>query len=171
MVEDSEQRRDLLRRIEARRAGVQAFLRENRPRIRRRANITIVLTSLSAVFTAGPALGGETFAKSVQNGLGLATDSVVWRVLCLLAMLVSVTAAVLANIAKSQDADARLSTAEAANAELEGLATLLHFGHLSVDDGVKLYQQYAGKIPFVQDLVPTAPPGWGPPPSGGWGQQ
>src|SRR5687767_5530282 len=170
MAEDSEQRRDLLRRIEARRAGVQAFLRENRPRIRRRANITIVLTSLSAVFTAGPALGGETFATSVQNGLGLATNSVVWQVLCLLAMLVSVTAAVLANIAKSQDADARLSTAEAANAELEGLATLLQFGHLSVDDGVKLYQQYAGKIPFVQDIVPTAPPGWGPPP-GGWGQR
>lgn len=179
MADDSEHRRDLLMRIEARRAGVQAFLRENRPRIRRRANITIVLTSLSAAFTAGPALGGETFAVSVQNGLGLSTDSLVWRVLCLLALLVSVGAAVMTNIAKSQDADARLSTAEAANAELEGLATLLHFGHLSVDDGVKLYQQYAVKIPFVQDLVPTAPPGWGPPPGppgqspgpGGWDQQ
>ena len=31
MAEDSERRRDLLMRIEARRAGVQAFLRENRP--------------------------------------------------------------------------------------------------------------------------------------------
>jgi cytochrome bd-type quinol oxidase subunit 2 len=167
MAEDSEHRRDLLLRIEARRAGVQAFLRENRPRIRRRANITIVLSSLSAVFTAGPALGGDPFAESVQNGLGLATDSVVWRTLCLLALLVSVGAAVMTNIAKSQDADARLSTAEAANAELEGLATLLQFGHLSVDDGVKLYQQYAVKIPFVQDLHLTAP---GPAP-GGWGQQ
>jgi hypothetical protein len=173
MAEDSEQRRDLLMRIEARRAGVQAFLRENRPRIRRRANITIVLTSLSAAFTAGPALGGDTFASSVQNGLGLATDSVVWQVLCLLALFVSVAAAVMANIAKSQDADARLSTAEAASAELEGLATLLQFGHLSVDDGVKLYQQYAVKIPFVQDVAPTVPgpaPGWGQAP-GGWGQQ
>jgi hypothetical protein len=172
MAEDSEHRRDLLMRIEARRTGVQAFLRENRPRIRRRATITVVLTSLSAAFTAGPALGGETFAASVQNGLGLTTESIVWRVLCLLALLVSVAAAVMANLAKSQDADARLSTAEAANAELEGLATLLHFGHLSVDDGVKLYQQYAVKIPFVQDLVPTAPgpgPGWGQAP-GPWGQ-
>ena len=120
MAEDSERRRDLLMRIEARRAGVQAFLRENRPRIRRRANITIVLTSLSAAFTAGPALGGETFAVSVQNGLGLSTDSLVWRVLCLLALVVSVAAAVLANIAKSQDADARLSTAEAAQRRAGG---------------------------------------------------
>jgi len=171
MAEDSALRRDLLLRIEARRAGVQAFLQENRPRIRRRANVTIVLSSLAAAFTAGPALGGESFAESVQGGLGLRDDSVVWRVLCLLALFVSVGAAVMANIAKSQDADARLSTAEAANAELEGLATLLHFGHLSVDDAVKLYQQYAVKIPFVQDLAPAAkgPGGWGPPP-GPWGQ-
>ena len=166
MADDTEIRRDLLMRIEARRAGVQAFLQENRPRVRRRANVTIVLTSLSAAFTAGPALGGETFAESVQNGLGLVTDSVVWRVLCLLALIVSVAAAVMANLAKSQDADSRLSTAEAANAELEGLTTLVHFGHLSVDDGVTLYQQYAVKIPFVQDLASIAPGPWGPGPGG-----
>jgi cytochrome bd-type quinol oxidase subunit 2 len=151
MVDDGTLRQDLLARIDARRASVQAFLRGHRPRIRRRANITIVLSSLAAVFTAGPALGGEPFAESVQNTLGLASDSTVWRVLCLLAMLVSVTAAVLSNIAKSQDDVARLSTAEAANAELEGLSTLLQFGHLSVDDAVKLYQQYSVKIPFVEE--------------------
>jgi cytochrome bd-type quinol oxidase subunit 2 len=151
MVDDGTLRQDLLARIDARRASVQAFLRGHRPRIRRRANITIVLSSLAAVFTAGPALGGEPFAESVQNTLGLASDSTVWRVLCLLAMLVSVSAAVLSNIAKSQDDVARLSTAEAANAELEGLSTLLQFGHLSVDDAVKLYQQYSVKIPFVEE--------------------
>ena len=151
MVDDGALRRDLLARIEARRASVQAFLRTHRPRIRRRANITIVLSSLAAVFTAGPAVGGEPFAESVQDTLGLASDSTVWRVLCLLAMLVSIGAAVLSNIAKSQDDVARLSTAEAANAELEGLSTLLEFGHLSVDDAVKLYQQYSVKIPFVEE--------------------
>src|SRR5687767_293729 len=83
MAEDSELRRDLLMRIEARRAAVQVFLRENRPRIRRRANATIVLSSLAAAFTAGPALGGETFADSVQRSLGLVTNSIVWQLLCL----------------------------------------------------------------------------------------
>ncbi len=156
MADDSELRQDLLQRIEARRAGVDAFLRDHRPRLRRRANVTIVLSSLSAAFTAGPALGGQSFAGSVQQGLGLADDSVVWRLLCLLALVVSVGAAVMANIAKSQDADARLSTAEAAGAELEGLATLLHFGHLPLDDAVKLYQQYTIKIPFVPDLASAA---------------
>jgi hypothetical protein len=158
MVDDADVRRDLLARIEARRASVQAFLRTNRPRIRRRATVTIVLSSLAAVFTAGPAVGGERFTDSVQNTLGLASDSTVWRVLCLLAMLVSVAAAVLSNIAKSQDDVARLSTAEAANAELDGLGSLLQFGTLSVDDAVKLYQQYSVKIPFIEEVPDgTAP--------------
>ena len=167
MADDSELRRDLLQRIEARRAAVHAFLLDNRPRLRRRANVTIVLSSLSAAFTAGPALGGQTFAGSVQRGFGLSDDSVVWRVLCLLALVVSVGAAVMANIAKSQDADGRLSSAEAAGAELEGLATLLQFGHLSMDDAVKLYQQYTAKIPFVQDLLSSAVG----PAAGGQGQR
>jgi cytochrome bd-type quinol oxidase subunit 2 len=163
MSDDDDLRRDLLRRIEARRASVQAFLRIRRPRTRRRANITIVFSSLAAIFTAGPAIGGERFAESVANTFNLSSDSVVWRVLCLFALLVSVGAAVLANISKSQDDVAQMSTAEAANAELEGLSTLLEFGHLSVQDAVKLYQQYSVKIPFIDELSGAVGAGYGPP--------
>jgi hypothetical protein len=153
MAEDSELRRDLLGRIDHRRAAVRAYLRTQRPRTRRRSTITIVLTSLAAVFTAGPAVGGETFAEGVQKALGLASDSYVWRTLCLLTMLVSIGAAVVTNMGKSQDAVARLSAAEAANAELEGLTTLLQFGHLTVEDAVKLYQQYSVQVPFIDELA------------------
>jgi len=173
MAEDDVLRRDLLWRIEARRGSIQAYLRGHRPRIRRRATITVVLRSLAALFTAGPALGGEPFAQSVQDTFGLTSDSYVWRTLCLLALLVSLSAAVLTNLGKVHDDVGRLSSAEAANTELEGLAGLMQFGHLSVDDGVKLYQQYIVKIPFVDDLPPTPPPwagGYGPPPPGA-GQQ
>jgi hypothetical protein len=152
MAEDIEQlRRQLLTQIDARRAAVHAFLRENRPRYRRRATITIVFSSLAAVFTAGPALGGEQFATSVQQSLGLSSDSVVWRFLCLAALIVSVAAAILTNIARSQDVVTRLSAAEAAGAELEGLTTLLQFGHLPLEEAVKLYQQYAVKVSFVEE--------------------
>jgi hypothetical protein len=77
---------------------------------------------------------------------------------------VSVASAVLTNIGKSSDEVARLSTAEAANAELEGLASLLQFGQLGVGDGVKLYQQYSVKIPFVDDVAPPVGAGHGSPP-------
>jgi hypothetical protein len=163
MAEDDALRRDLLWRIEARRGSIQAFLRDRRPRTRRRATITVVLSSLAALFTAGPALGGEPFAESIQNSLGLTSDSYVWRTLCLLTLLVSIGAAILTNLGKAQDDVARLSSAEAASTELEGLSGLLQYGHLSVEDGVKLYQQYIVKIPFVDDQPIAAPGPLGPP--------
>jgi cytochrome bd-type quinol oxidase subunit 2 len=159
MADQPDLRRDLLRRVEARRAGVEAYLRQRRPRVRRWATVMLVLTSLSAVFTAGPALGGVPFAEGVQNALGLDSSSAVWRTLCFLALLVSVGATVLTTISKTRDPVAELSAVEAADAELEGLATLLEFGTLSVEDGVKLYQQYVTKIPFVDDAPAVARPG------------
>ena len=151
MADQTDLRQDLLGRIAARRAGVEAFLRDRRPRVRRRSTALLTLTSASAVFTAGPALGGVPFAEAVRAALGLGTSSVVWRALCLLALLVSVGAAILTNVAKPQEAAAQLGAVEAAGAELEGLCTLLEFGHLSVEDGAKLYQQYCTKIPFVPE--------------------
>jgi len=169
MADDDALRRDLLWRIEGRRASIQNYLRAHRPRTRHRATITVVLSSLAALFTAGPALGGETFAQSVQNSLGLASDSTVWRTLCFLTLLVSIGSAVLVNLGKASDDVAKLASAEAANTELEGLTGLLQFGHVSLEDGAKLYQQYIVKIPFVDDLPGNAPPGpwqgqYGPPP-------
>jgi hypothetical protein len=176
MADDDALRRDLLWRIESRRGSVQAFLRANRPRIRHRMTLAVVLSSLAALFTAGPAFGGETFATSVQKTFGLVSESYVWRTLCLLALLVSVSSAVLTNLGKTQDDAGRLSSAEAAGVELEGLSSLLQYGELTVADGVKLYQQYTVKIPFIDDQtgavhqVPTAPgPGYYQPPAPGPG--
>ena len=154
-------RRDLLARIAAKRAGVQAHLREHRPKTRRRANATVVLTSLAAAFTAGPAVGGERFAGGVAESLGLGSNSIVWRVLCLAAVLVSVAAAVLTNLGKSQDDAVKLSTAEAVDDELEGLSLLVEFGHLPVEDAVKLFQQYTAKAGFIDDVPVAAGTGQG----------
>lgn len=159
MDDKNDLRQDLLGRIEVRRTAVEGFLRQNRPTVRRRTNVTIMLSSLAAVFTAGPALGGKTFAQGVQNVLGLADPSYVWRLLCLAAMLVSVGAAVMANLAKAhEEAAGRLSTAEAAKAELEGLAGLLEYGEMPPEDAVKLFHQYSVKIPFVDDGPAAARP-------------
>ena len=153
MSNNDELRHDLLARIEARRSAVTQFLQQNRPSVRRWSTVTITLSSLAAVFTAGPAIGGENFAGGVQNLLGLSSDSSVWRTLCLLALLVSVGAAVMTNLAKPHEAAVnRLTRAEAAKAELEGLETLLQFGHLSLEDGAKLFHEYSTKIPFVDDV-------------------
>ena len=157
MSDNDRMRQDLLARIEDRQVAVGQFLQKSRPGIRRRSNVTITLSSLAAVFTAGPAIGGENFSGGMQKLFGLASDSYVWRTLCLLALLVSVGAAVMTNLAKAHEAAInRLTTAEAAKAELEGLATLVQFGHLSTEEGVKLFHQYSTKIPFVDDMPALA---------------
>jgi hypothetical protein len=151
---DEELRELLTARIEGRRAELAAYLREHRPRNRRRANITIVLTSLAALLTAGPAVGGESFTHAVQQAFGLGSDSYVWRTLCLGALLLSAGAAVMTNIGKSQDDTEQISAVQAASAQLDGLVTLLQFGSVSTDDAVKLYQQYSVAVPFVETAVP-----------------
>ncbi len=151
MGDSVEVRQELMRRIEARRASIDSFLRRVRPRSTRLANISIVSSAMAAVFTAGPALGGLSFAESVQRLLLLPESSIVWRILCLFAMLISLVAAVSVHLNKSQVMSAQLSAAEACNAELEGLHALLEFAQLSVSDAAELYQKYVTKIPFVEE--------------------
>jgi hypothetical protein len=153
MDPEADFRRELLTRIDARRAGITAYLRRIRPRRDHLITTSIVSSSLAAVLTAGPALGGETFADTVGNALSLGDRSLVWRLLCLGALVVSLVAAISTNLARSRDLERRVNAAEACNTELEGLATLLEFGRLPLDDAVKLYQQYVVKIPFVEETA------------------
>lgn len=151
MGDNVDVRLELIRRIEARRAGIDAFLRRVRPRTVRLANISIVSSAVAAVFTAGPAFGGTSFTEAVQRGFSLESSSIVWRVLCLVATLVSLVAVISVHLNKSQDVASQLSAAEACNTELEGLQTLLEFAQLPVYDAVELYQKYIAKIPFVEE--------------------
>jgi hypothetical protein len=155
-MNDDDRRAHLIARVEARRAELSAFCRQHRPRNRRRANITLVLTSLAAVFAAAPAAGGERFTVAVQQGLHLGSDSEVWQTLCLGVVLVSAAAAVMTNIAKTHDDTEQIGTVQAACAELDGLLTLLEFNEIPTDEAVKLYQQYMAKVPFVESVVPPA---------------
>jgi hypothetical protein len=144
-------RRELVNRIETRRESITAYLRGSRPRSNRLTTISIVSSALAAVLVAGPALGGESFTGGVGQALGLNTTSTVWRVLCFLGMLASLVAVITTNLQKSQDLQSRISTAEAVDADLEGLQTLLQFGKTPTGDAVNLYQGYVARIPFVDE--------------------
>jgi hypothetical protein len=148
-------RQQLLERITARRASIDVYLRENRPRSDRLANTAIVSGAIAAVLVSGPALGGETFTGGAAAVLALKASSVVWQVLCFLGMVAALVAAISTNLHKSQNLAGRISTAEACDAELEGLETLLEFKRLPTEDAVELYQGYVTRIPFVDQLEPA----------------
>ena len=150
-------RRQLVERVRARRVDIDGFLDRARPRNSRLATVGVVSSALAAVFTGGPAIGGETFAKAAQGFVGSSTDAPVWRTLCALALAVSVVAAICTNLMRSQNSAARISAAETANAELDSLQTMLEFEQVRLDIGLKLYQQSVAKVSFVDEHLTGRP--------------
>lgn len=141
----------LARRIKDRRRSLDAYLRSARPRAERLTYVSVISSALAAALTAGPALGGTKFATQTADAVGLEHSSTVWQTLCLLAMVVSVVAAISANLSKSKNAEGRIVAAEACSAELEGLQALVEFQQVAFDEAVKLYQHYVATIPFVAE--------------------
>ncbi|MGY1679346.1 hypothetical protein [Geodermatophilus sp. SYSU D01176] len=154
-------RAGLIDTIRDRRRAIEAYVHEKEPASTRLSTISIISSSMAAALTLGPAAGGPTFAERVQGGLDLGQSSTVWRVLCLGAVVVSVTAAVSANLNKAQDLRSRIGAAEAAGVMLDGLRTRLEFGRLSVQDAAQQYQDILASIPFVHEPSAAAAPDQG----------
>ncbi|RFU19188.1 hypothetical protein [Geodermatophilus marinus] len=150
-------RAGLVETIRARRGAIDAYVREQRPASNRLSTVSIVSSAIAAALTAGPAFGGTRFADTVQQGLSLPQPSRVWQVLCLGAVVVSITAAVSAQLNRANDLSARIGAAEAAGVMLEGLRTRLEYGGLSVKSGAEEYQDIVAGIPFVPAPTSTAP--------------
>ncbi|MEV6281436.1 hypothetical protein [Kribbella sp. NPDC051770] len=135
---------------------LDAFLDRARPRNHRLGTIGVVSSALTAVLTAGPAVGGQEFASSVQGALGLPSSTAVWQGLCLLGLAISVVAAICTNLLRSQETAERISAAEQVGAELNGVQTLLELGRLDLASALEVYQKSLSRTPFIdEDLAPS----------------
>jgi hypothetical protein len=151
MTDDLRTRKQLRARIQARRADIDAFLAHARPRRNLLTNITIVCSSLAALFAAVPSAAGPDGMKKAADTFGLGGPAGAWRPLCIAAFVVALAAAVAANLHKSYDLPAHVATAEACNAELESLLATLDFDDMPLHEAVEHYQQSIHKIPFVKE--------------------
>ncbi|MGA7205550.1 MAG: hypothetical protein WBX27_13070 [Specibacter sp.] len=151
MSEDPQARQQLSAHIERRRSNIRSFLGRARPRRNRLTTVAVVGSTLAAALTVGPAIGGTRFTTGIQGILSLRDDSIVWRVLCMVAVLLSLAAALATNLANSHAISSQVSAAEACSAELDGLESALAFGHLPTDDAIDLYRQYVAKVSFIDD--------------------
>ncbi|PNH86190.1 hypothetical protein [Arthrobacter sp. AFG20] len=151
MDESADTRQRLSDRINQKQQAIRSYLGRERPRRNRLSNISIVGSALAAMLTAGPAVGGTGFTEAVQGIFSLGDDSIVWRFLCLAAVVLSVAAALATNFANSRALGEKVSAAESANAQLDGLQLSLNFGNLAVADALKLYQQAVAPVAFVDE--------------------
>ena len=152
MDESADTRQRLSDRIDQKQQAIRSYLGRERPRRNRLSNISIVGSALAAMLTAGPAVGGTGFTEAIQGIFSLGDDSIVWRFLCLAAVILSVAAALATNFANSRALGEKVSAAESANAQLDGLQLSLNFGNLAVADALKLYQQAVAPVAFVEEV-------------------
>jgi hypothetical protein len=143
--EDERRRQQLLGRIADHSTRLRRYIwRKNRVSV-----ICIVSSGLAALITAGPATGGGSFIELVKAVLGLSDGDLAGRLVCMTAMIVSVVAAIAANISKPSELSVRVQTAEAGVAELDKLAVELEFGGMSATDGSVQYSEVIKKTSFL----------------------
>jgi hypothetical protein len=149
MSEPDDLKQKLLDRIKAKQAWINAYARGLEQRGLRLTNLSIICTGLTTVLTAGPALGGTKFTESTGAILGLASDSIVWQVLCLGAVVLSIAAAIISNMNKSTESATRLAKAQTTAVLLERLEMNLELDQVTVDAAAKQFQDYIAEAPFV----------------------
>jgi cytochrome bd-type quinol oxidase subunit 2 len=148
-MDDAQSRQDLTRQIEERRGDIKTFLRQARPRRNRLTSVSIVGSAVVAALTAGPGFGRDGFTSAVSGALSLSSTSIVWQVICILASVLSLAAAIASGLANSRNSAEQISAAESASAQLEGLQTALKYGQLPLGDAARLYQEYSSKAAFI----------------------
>jgi hypothetical protein len=160
MSVDTPLRQALLARIKARRDDVRGFLRAARGGSGRCGTLGVVGSSVAAVLTAGPGVGGTFFTDAMQRAFAIPDAAVVWQGLCLLSTAISIGAAVLVGLDRSKDVAVQLAIAEMTAGELEWLQMMLEYDELPPHQAAKLLQHYNSKIAFVdeRDHPVAAPP-------------
>jgi hypothetical protein len=119
----------LLEHVRQKRAKVDAFIATAAPRKRRLLNVTIVGGTLAAALTAAPAVGGQPFTAWLTGLLGTSSPS--WRILCGVASICSVMAALATQLLKSQNLEERVTRALGCRAKLEVLEIGMATGQLT----------------------------------------
>jgi hypothetical protein len=95
---------------------VTTYLRHTRARQRRMLNIAIIAGALATALAASPAIGGKALSDWLSATLGLSIQG--WQLLCALAAVCSLVAAVAIQLLKSENLEERVARAESVRARL-----------------------------------------------------
>jgi hypothetical protein len=137
----------LIQQVQSKRGQVQRYLESAGSRSSRLANVTIVAGTAAAMLTAGPALGGETFANWLDRAVGMSTPS--WQILCTLACLCSLAATVATQVRRSNNYDEHIAIAQAVRATLEGLEVGISSGYLGQQEATTSYLECVNRASFI----------------------
>lgn len=139
---------DLAARVTSTRAELDAFIARAVPRRARLLNITIIAGTLAAALTAGPAAGGPSFTAALTKAFGLTSPS--WQLLCALASICSLTAAVATQLLKSNNVEEHVVRAQSCRAKLEVLEIGLAAGEIDQPRAIAEYMRCVEEASFLR---------------------
>jgi hypothetical protein len=121
----------LLSELRHQRDLLTRFLRRNQPRQQRLSILAVGSSSLAALLTAAPALGGPSFTAELTKLLGLQSPS--WRWICAAAALLSTLASTCSQLLQSSRLEEKVGRCQSAMARLDALELGLDLGQFTRD--------------------------------------
>jgi hypothetical protein len=134
----------LILRVQAKRAEVERYLRAIGARRGRMLTVTIVAAAISTLLTGPAALGGQAL---LTETLGLPVSA--WRILCAVAAVCSLTAAVVTQLQTSKNYEEHIPRAQEVKATLEMLEVAITVNHLSQHEATSQYLKIIENTSFI----------------------
>jgi hypothetical protein len=111
-------------------------------------NLTTITAAISTLLTGPIALGGQPLANWLAATFEL--TSPVWRILCAVAALCSLTAAVATQLVTSKNYDECIARTQEINASLEMLDVAITLNHLSQQEATSQYLKIIENGSFIE---------------------
>ena len=146
----------LIPRVRAKRVDVERYLRVVGARHHRLVILTIIAAAIATLLTASAAFGGKPLADWLNETLALSTPS--WRILCAVAALCSLTAAVATQLQTSKPYVEHIARAQKAKASLEMLEVAIALNHLGSHEATSEYLKIIEATSFIEPA--GAVPAW-----------
>jgi gamma-glutamyltranspeptidase len=137
----------LIARVRAKRVEVERYLRAIGARRRRLVNVTIVAGAIATMLTAAPAFGGVPVTDWLTKTFALTSPS--WRILCALAAVCSLTAAVATQLHTSKNYEENIARAQEIKGTLEMLEVATTLNQLNEHEATSEYLKIIENTSFI----------------------
>jgi hypothetical protein len=142
----------LISHVQAKRAEVEQYLRAVRARRHRLVTVTIVAAAIATLLTSWAAVGGKRLVRELNDTLELSSASAFqsWQILCLLAAVCSLVAAVATQLHTSKNYEEHITRAQESKATLEMLEAAIALNHLNQQEATSQYLKVIENTSFIE---------------------
>ena len=121
----------------------------------RLVTLTIVAAALATLLTAPAALGGKSMSDWLNETFELTPTFPAWRMLCLLAAVCSLTAAVATQLHTSKNYEHLIARTQEIKCRLEMLEVAIDLKHFSQHEATSQYLKIIENTAFIEPARPT----------------